>query len=502
MKDTVRQNKRNFIILLLIAGIVSVPLMTDYVLMGDSTASSLAHIENIYKSLGKVFPVRVGTLGATPYGYSAAAFQADVFYLIPAALRLIGLSLGNSFKLTLFLFNILTAFIAFFSFKRCFGSERLGLVAGMLYTWCPYRITSVYTSGNLSEVFGWTFIPIVILGLWKLYAEEKPEDIKAGPIKGGADTGSKNKSRATLTLGLSLIAVSSTVFLFVITAMCLMVFFIMWRKSFRKSTIIEVAKTVLLVVCINAWFIIPMLLRMRDPNAVGVMIAEDVRGLGMFLPQYFTVFDFGGSDTLIWADGMKNAPAYGPGAAVIALVLAYIWLIFAGMKGREDSAFGTDKKAGVHFQTAVICSAAVFMILSTSAFPWDIFQNKNMLFSVLLAMMENPARWGVAADVCLIITACYALKELNALYGERVQTWLILAASAASFGTTQFLLGNILTTRGFAWDEDIERFGNIELPVIYGESAVWRLCEAVSVISIIVCVALRLIRRRKSVKEV
>lgn len=501
MKEISGQNKKNFIILLLIAFVVSIPLMTDYVLMGDSTASSLAHIENIYKNIGKVFPIRVGTLGATAYGYSAAAFQADVFYIIPAFLRFAGISLGNAFKLTIFLFNILTAFIAFFSFRKCFGSESLGLAAGMLYTWCPYRITSVYTSGNLSEVFGWTFVPVVILGLWELYGDSD----KYESDKDDSDRERPGKGWATLTWGFSLIAVSSTVFLFIMAAMSMLLFFIMWRKSFRKSVLIEIIKTIVCVVCVNAWFIIPMLLRMRDPGAVGVMIAEDMRGLGMFFAQYLTVFNFAGNDTLIWADGMQNAPAYGPGAAVTILAFVYLWLIFTGVTSRENKVNITDRnssKAEVRFQTAVICAGAVFVILSTSTFPWDILQNKNMLFSIVLAMMESPARWGMAADVCMIITACYTIRELTVLYGERVRMWLILAVTAVSFGTTQFLLGNILTTRGFAWDEDIETFGNIELPVIYGESMIWRLCEIVSVISICVCAAMWLIRRRKSVKKV
>lgn len=485
MRELLRRNRKNFIILLLIAGVVSVPLMTDYVLMGDSTASSLAHIENIYKSLGKVFPIRVGTLGDTAYGYSAAAFQADVFYLLPAFFRLIGISLGNAYKLTLFLFHILTAAIAFGCFRKCMGNERLGLVATMLYTWCPYRITSAYSSGNLSEVFGWTFIPIVVLGLWELYGDEK-----------------RAERGTALIWGFSLISLSSTVFLFVITAASVLLFLIMWRKSFRKAVLTKVLRTAAGVVCINAWFFLPMLFRMRDPNAVGVMIAEDVRGLGMFLSQYVSVFEFGGSDIHIWTDGMRQAPAYGPGAAVTALAVVYLWLRFTGLTRENREGAAVSKKAGISFQSAIVCTAAVLMILSTNLFPWDLFQNKNMLFSILLALMESPARWGVAADMCLIVIACVCLKELALLYGEKVEMWVILAVTAASFGTTQFLLGRILTTQGFAWEEEIEAFGKIELPIIYGESVIWRLCELVSIFSILICAAMRLIRRRKSVKRV
>ncbi len=489
MREYIVRNKSSFIILLLIAAVVSVPLMTDYVLVGDSTAVSLARIENIYKSVGNVFPIRIGTLDSSVYGYSATAFQADLFYAVPVFFRLVGISLGGSFRLTLFIFNILTVFIAFFSLRKCFGDDRLGLLAGMLYTWCPYRITSMYTSGNLSEVFAWSFIPIIITGLWEIYGESAEQSrLRDAGIK--------------LIWGFSLISLSSTVFLFVMAAMSVLLFFIMWRKSFRRPVLIELVKTVIGVVCINAWFIIPMLLRMRKPEAVGVMIAGDMRGLGMYFAQYLTIFNFGGGDTQIWADGMQNAPAYGPGAAVLLLVFAELWLIFTGGLHCENKPDSADKKGGEGFYTAVCIAGAVFIFISTCSFPWDMLQNKNMLFSIMLAMMESPARWGIAADVCMIIIACRAMRVLKEKYGDRVQMWLMVAAASAAFGCTQFLLGNIMTSRGFVWDEDIEAFGNIELPVINSESVLWRLCEIVSLFSICVCVVIWLMGRRKSAEKI
>ena len=87
--------KRNKVLLcfLLIAGTVSVPLMTDYVMTGSSLASELSHIEVISHMIGKVFPVRVGVWGSMDHGYSAASFQASVCYLLPVFFRLIGMEL-------------------------------------------------------------------------------------------------------------------------------------------------------------------------------------------------------------------------------------------------------------------------------------------------------------------------------------------------------------------------------------------------------------------------
>lgn len=203
MKTIFKYSEKDMCLILLIAVVVSVPLMTDYVLLGESTAASLAHIENIYRSFGKVFPVRLGAMSMSPYGYSMAAFQADFFYRIPALLRLVGVSLGSAFKITLLLFNVITAFIAFGCFDNIFRDRKIGITASMLYTWCPYRITSLYISGNLSEVFAWTFIPVVLLGLWQLYGEkDNNEDTKTTPW-------------IILTIGFSLILLSSTVVFFI-----------------------------------------------------------------------------------------------------------------------------------------------------------------------------------------------------------------------------------------------------------------------------------------------
>ena len=46
-------------LLLIIAGVSSVPLMTDYVLEGYDLGASFGRIEAVKEGLGKVFPIRV-----------------------------------------------------------------------------------------------------------------------------------------------------------------------------------------------------------------------------------------------------------------------------------------------------------------------------------------------------------------------------------------------------------------------------------------------------------
>jgi hypothetical protein len=464
-------------LLLVIAAVVSVPLMTDYVLLGESTAASLAHIENIYRNIGKVFPVRLGAMGMSPYGYSMAAFQADIFYRIPVLLRLIGVSLGNAFKFTILLFNIITPFAAFECFKTIFSDKRTGLVASMMYTWCPYRITSLYISGNLSEVFAWTILPLVFLGLWQLYEECNKES-------------GSGRAWITLTWGFSLLVMSSTVFFFLAVCMTLCIILVIVsdrKKKHIRNIMIQLFKTGLCTVMVSAWFLIPMLLRMREASAVGAMIPQNVQNMGMYIVQYFRIINFAGGSSEFWDNGLQKAVAYEPGAAVSILSVVFLWLLFIGRNSRKNK-----------YRSAIVITGIISVLLSLNVFLWDMFQNKNMLFSIVLAFMENPARWGIVADVCMIMTACYTLLMLKDLYGEKVQLWCMLAAAAVSFVTTQFLTGNILSKVSFVKEEEITAFGSIEMPVIYGESVVWRLCEAVSVVSVCVLIAIWLIKKAKN----
>lgn len=475
--------------ILLIAAVASVPLMTDYVLEGSCLEATLSRIRVISQGLGTVFPIRVGTLGNMDYGYSAAAFQADVFYLIPGLLHFLGVGLGEAYKLTLLLFNLLTAAVACRCFEKCTGRREVGVVGGMLYTWCPYRCSEMYLTGDLGEMAAWTFLPLLALGMKLLYTEDR---------EGGAGSALEyGRLWVLLTWSFSLLAVSSTVFLFLAVAVTVLVLAAMGRETIKRRTLVVVGKTVGAVLAVNAWFLVPMLLRMRDVSVVGPMILQDVRSRGMYIAQYFTVFSWGGDGVLLGENGMYKARAMGPGIAVILILLFYLWILFA--RGREERwrrvVYGSTEG---RFAGRMLCVSAALMLFSLNAFPWDIFQNKNMVFSIILALLYSPAKLGIAADMGLIVTACILLGRFAEVMEEKSYKLLLLAVACVSFGTTQFLLGKILTTQNFVRQAEIEAFGNVPFSLVTEESIIWRFCEAVSVAALFVCGIMWIMRRRKS----
>lgn len=480
-----KENGRIAFFLVLIAGVVSVPLMTDYVMGGNSLAATLSQIKVISTGIGKMFPIRLGTLGSLDYGYSAASFQGNVFMLFPAILHRLGMGIGSAYKWTLFVCNISTAVISYICFEKSFNRQEIGLIGSILYTWNHYRCSEMYLVGDLGEIVAWTFMPIILLGLKLMYTRSR-EDKAYGQIW------------VILTLGFSLIAVSSTVLLFAMAIVFIVFLCIMGKETLQKRTMLEVVKTGTATFLINAWFLIPMLLRMRDVSAVAPLLLKNVRDRGMYAVQYLTVFPGSGGGVGFVEEGIRNAQAMGPGIAVIMLVILGLWFLFV----KTDSDMEGARARMIALLQKTLWVGLIVVILSTNMFPWDILQDKNMLFSIILAMMYTPAKLGVGAGVVLILAACMVLEIMAEWLEKRKFTILLLLTGAVSFGTTQFLLGNILFTRGFVRHENIESMCTIEFPLILQESMVWRLSEVLSCAAVGGLIVMWIIRRRKSVKRV
>ena len=473
-------DRKTFWMIFLTAGVVSVPLLTDYLLTGCELQASLSRIEAMVQGMGKTFPVRIGPWGSLDYGYGGASFQADVFYLIPALLRLAGLPLSLAYKLTLFLVNMVTAALSLRCFEKCFQNREIGLAGSVLYTWCPYRLTELYINGNLGDIVAWSFLPIVLSGLIELYTmNEECEDY--------------SRLWVPLAFGFSLLTLSSTNLLFLGGGMTVIIMLLMGKRTLRRKVLLIMGKTVTATFFVNAWFLVPMLLRMRDVSTVGILIPRDIRSGGMYFAQYMSIFQWGGDSNALGQNGMVRAQAMGPGITVAVLLLIYLWALFVG-KCKEQ-------KEIHHACIRLLWVCLVLMILSSNSFPWDLLQDRNMLFSVMLSLLRTPARWGIPACTCMIAAACLMLSWLNRQYGEKAYKLTLSAVIAVSFGTTQFLLGNIMKTRSYVKLEE-NAMELIPLQVIAEESMVWRMCEVLSGAVIGCCLLLVLVRRRRNVKKV
>lgn len=471
--------------LLLIAGVVSVPLLTDYIIDGSDLCVTLSQIRVISENIGKSFPLRLETLPTMDYGYEGTAFQANVFFAIPALLHILGLGLVNAYKWTVALFHFMTALIADICFRKASGKREAGLVGSMLYTWCPYRCSETYLVGDLGQTAAWMFLPLIVLGLTRLYAENVQK---------------REKETAWMYLwwGLSLTVLSSTVMFSSVAVLLLFFLLVMGRATLKRERLLAIGKTLFAVTFTCAWFLIPMFLRMRDPETVTFMLVNNFRGKGVYFLQYISVFNWAGTGTDFVENGLVNAQAVGPGIGVIILLTLGCWAIFVGKY--QDN--GEGEKTKWRVMKGLLVTGLLLMLLSSNIFPWDLIQNRkdrNLLSSIILAMLHTPAKLCAASDLCMISFACFFVSILSEKLKREYYKPLLLTVAAGAWGTTQFLLNYILYTGSFIREEGIPDASGLPFTVITQEAVIWRISEIASLVFLVAFLVWYGVRRWKHV---
>ena len=125
----------------------------------------------------------------------------------------------------------------------------------------------------------------------------------------------------------------------------------------------------------------------------------------------------------------------------------------------------------------ILIVAGILMVLSSNLVPWDMLQNKNMLLSIVLAMLQTPAKLAVPADVLLISAMGLVLSRSGRLRG-----WMVCLGG---FLTVQFQIGRLLTIRGFLRGEQLDELSQVGYHVIEAESLFWRAAEGLSAVTVI-----------------
>lgn len=293
------------------------------------------------------------------------------------------------------LMNVATAVVAFGCFGRMFGNQTVGLIGSMLYTWCPYRCAD----GNPA----WIFVPIVLWGMISLYdAEGYEKDAK--------------RSWLILAVGLGLLSFVSVTVFCVSAGAAVLFFCLMGKNSFCKERLLAVGKTIIVTLLMSGYPLATRLLQLRDPVLTGSLIPENFRMSGAYPAQYLGLF------TTV-NEGVKY-PEVGMGAAVLLLIFLYIWSLFVG---KVTDSFG--KK--------ILLWMLLLLWLGSNLFPWDLLQNKNMLFSMVLALLQSPLNWLIPAYVGGVWIACRMLQKAAESGEERLYNGLVAATVLVAFVMNQ-----------------------------------------------------------------
>lgn len=398
------QDKLFGLALFFIFFIVSLPLMVNYCIDGTNLS----------------FYLRVLKEGGAE----------NLFFLIPSLLVRAGIQGESVYKLFLLLINAATTLIAYVCFRGIFGDKIVGLVGSMVYTWMPYRLNNLYSRGDLGEALAMTFLPVLLIGWYRLFAGEETGE------EGG------KKQWLLLTVGYSLLLQSYLLSFLTAAGFTLLLCLIQWKKTLKKQTILTLLKTVLGVAVLNAWTAILLLYRIRMSQfPFGTVGNGRIQSRGVYLSDFIQLFSRNGSVHDVAEEGMQQIQPFGPGFVVTFCCLIYLWLLFVGRYRNRD-----EKKTTLKFTAVLTGLGAVCALMSLNSFPWDFLQGRNRLLYGLIVCLYEPTRLLPLVAVCLTATACAVVWQIKKWESRDVSRWFLLAVAIIALMTTQYLTGDILRT--------------------------------------------------------
>lgn len=170
------KNIKYFLIILIAAIIISFSLLKDNINVYFD--DGIQHIGRAYETYleiqNKGNPKILSNL-TNGFGYSWDLFYGPLSTTLILITRLISGTFINSYKLVLFI-GILISGITMYKFvSNLTKNEITGTIAGVLYMTMPYHLNDMYIRNALGEFLSYIFIPLVFLGMYKLFSKEKGE---------------------------------------------------------------------------------------------------------------------------------------------------------------------------------------------------------------------------------------------------------------------------------------------------------------------------------------
>ena len=404
---------RIFGILALTTLVSSLPLMINYLLdcRGD-ISFHLARIEGIYLGLleGR-FPVRMDGFMLKGQGYADPIFYPNLFLYIPALFRLAGVPILRAYKLFVGIWNLFTVLITYYSFKRMVKSDKAALLGMILFVLSPYRNLCLYGRGAVGEALAMTFFPMVAAGLWLLLQKSAPKNAEK-PQK-SADLRRLFEGVLLLGLGLTGILQSHILSCEMVGIIMILALLICIRRTVQLKTFLSLAASAVLVLLLNAWFLIPFLqsygMELYVFDKFDLYLYEN----GLTIYQLLgTPLDLTGQSSLLMTD-LTDEMGMCLGYGILLGIVMMAFGIRTWAKNRKTA-------EGQGLPVFVILGA-VAAYITTYYFPWKQVENIPAI-GKLLCMVQFPWRYLGIATFCFSAAIMVYMQILEKVDSENVTT--------------------------------------------------------------------------------
>ncbi|WP_375179805.1 hypothetical protein [Enterococcus rotai] len=380
MKSWLNQHSRIVIFLsFLILSILSlyiVYLQNGHIMIGDDYHFHQNRIEGLALSMknGVLFP-KISYFFIGGYGYASSLFYPDFYLYFPAVLRLLGLSLANSFIIFAIGINLGTFIVTYISGRYMALSKMKSWLFSLLYTLSIYRLQDFFNRQALGELLAMSFFPLILASLYLL--------------KNG-----KTGKWLLLAIGMTGIGLAHFISLELVSIFIGLYILLNAKRFFKKDVIVAIGKATGSTILLLAFYLVPVFEQMRHvtfqvTSKPLTLISERSYSLGELLTNSF-----------------KNT-VFHASSANIGIILLGGLILYTGMLFRKNAP-----------NRELILLALFFMFMTTNFFPWQLFDQTP------LNTIQFP--WRFLSIVTLLLAYLIANDDLG-IFKRYPNSQLVLA---------------------------------------------------------------------------
>lgn len=400
-----------------IAFLASIPYLYDGMISGADLTYHLQRIEGVKDGLltGQ-FPVRLEPRWVFDHGYANGIFYCNLLLYFPAALRMLGFTVTESYILYCIALNIATAAIAWYCFGKMFRDDVVGLACSGLYTLSIFRVYRLLGTGAVGEGSAFTFFPLVLYGIYLVFEGKKEE---------------REFRNSWIVLGLGYAGLVQTHVLSceIAALMTVLLCLVYLPKLFEKERFLKCVQGAFFALGLSLWYLVPFLdyyftqdVKIRHASARTIQ----ERGV-TFVQELQTFWNF--HDTAAsTTERMQYTHPVGPGLFLIAGVFLLLLLLFLEVipRGKETEKSFAIRSAGL---------GCLALWMATDTFPWDALQTTSQTAATLVSSLQFPYRfigWGMTF---LIVVVGYLLSffRKNQKLFYRMGLVIVMTAVATSY---------------------------------------------------------------------
>lgn len=358
-----KKNYGLFVVLILSFWVIKPLFIPGFFPIHDDT--QVARVFEMGKALKDgMFPVRwVSDLGYG-YGYPIFNFYSPLPYYVGGFLTFFTDPLFVT-KL-MFIIGVLLSGIFMYLLAREFWGKLGGTVSALFYLYAPYHALDIYVRGAVGEFWAYAFIPLTVLGLYKVFQKGTWGWVVVGAV-----------SYSGIILSHNLTALMITPFLI---ALIIILGYSSYRRDKNILATCYLLLTTFLGLAISAFYWLPALLEMKHANVLSqIGGGADFRNHFVCIQQLWeSPWGFGGS-----VPGCIDGLSFKIGKLhILASLLAFIGSIYMWKKDRLRSV--------IVISSFLFLVLSLFMTLEITKPVWETFS--------IMAFLQYPWRFLLLAS--------------------------------------------------------------------------------------------------------